>query len=105
MELGMNPIQFGEFIGSKMSSAITTMSVGVAENPYNKVALQLKLKQEQLELKEKELAIREAELRKKTMPLNTKILLFVAGGILVLFVLILLNFYFDFKRKKNEKNL
>ena len=104
LELGMNPIELGNLIGARISSAITTMSVGVAENPHNKLALQLKTKQNELKLKEKELLIRERELKKENLFLNQKLLIVVAFGILFLFFLILLNFYLDYKRRKNEKN-
>jgi len=98
-ELGLSPIDITKFAGSKIGSAVG-MSVGVAENPFNKLALQLEEKEKILEEKEIELNKKEAELNKESILDNDSLLLFSAGGILVLLVLILINFYLDYKRRK-----
>jgi len=96
----MNPIQIGQFMGAKMGQAVG-MSVAVPENPFNKLALELQEKEELLESREAELAAREASLGVNN---NTqqKLLIFVAVGIVVLLVLILINFYYDWYRQKRQ---
>lgn len=97
-ELGLSPVDISKFVGSKVGLAVG-MSVGVAENPFNKLALQLEEKEKKLEQKEVELSLKEKELNKEKFFDNDKLLLFSAGGIIILFILISVNFYLDYKRK------
>ncbi len=102
-ELGLSPVDITKFVGSKVGLAVG-MSVGVADNPFNKLAMQLDEKERKLEQKEEELSKREEALNKEIYSGNDILLLFSAGGIIVLFILISVNFYLDFKRKNNGKN-
>ena len=93
--LGSNPIQVGRYIGARFGSAVG-MSTSVPENPFNNLALQLKEKENRLTLKENELNDREKALNSGgNLPL-----LLMGAGIIVLFVLVLVNYYLDFRRKK-----
>lgn len=102
-ELGLSPVDISRYVGSRAGLAVG-MSVGVAENPFNKLALQLKEKESALAEKEKEINKKEQELDQQKFFDNDKLLLFIAGGIIALFVLIMINFYLDFKRKNNGEN-
>lgn len=96
--LGINPVNVSKFIGSRMGLAVG-MSVGVEENPFNKLALELKNKENQLNE-------REQELDQKEMALNAEnkkqdfLIMTMGFGIWVLFCLILINFYLDYKKRK-----
>ncbi|MEA3449476.1 MAG: hypothetical protein U9Q85_00620 [Patescibacteria group bacterium] len=94
----VNPISMSYFLGAKFGSAIG-MSTSVPENPMNKLALQLKAREAELDEREQNLLKHEVELSKN----REQILLYgIAGGIAVLFLLILLNFYLDAKRRRRE---
>lgn len=99
-QLGLNPVDLGKFVGAKMGSAIG-MSISVPENPINKLALELKEKEAGLNDREKELNDREKELA-RTGALNDNMYLFMGGGIVILFFLVLMNFYLDYRRRKLE---
>ena len=101
INLGINPVDIGKFFGAKAGSAIG-MSVGVPENPFNKLALQLEEKEQKLNQKEAELNQLESKL-KNTGGVNL-VNIFLAGGVVVLFILISLNFYFDYKRRQGSNN-
>lgn len=98
--LGANPIEIGRFTGASIGSAVG-ITVGVPENPFNKIALQLKEKEENLNERERVLDQRETEFI--NVKNNNKQLYFIASGIVVLFILIILNFFFDYRRKKKYK--
>ena len=87
-----------DFINNVESGVNAT--AGVASNTYNLLALQLKNKE--LNLNDKERLIREQEtgLNKSNRGFFIIILMFVV----VLFVLIVLNFYFDYRRYKMVSN-
>jgi len=102
--LGINPVDVGKFIGAKFGSAVG-MSISVPENPFNRLALQLKEKEERLVQKEQELNQKESELDSANNFSQNKLVFILMVGIIILFVLVLLNYYFDYRRKKKAKNL
>lgn len=69
-------------------------TAGVSPNVYNQLALQLKNKELNLNDKERLIQAQEAELNKNNRGFFAIILMFIA----ILFVLITLNFYFDYRR-------
>ena len=99
---GLNPIDVGVFFGAKFGSAIG-MSTKIVENPFNKLALDLRDKEEKLNLKEKELNAREVGLDNTFQTKQPLALWVLAVGIFILFILMLINFIFDYKRKNKEK--
>lgn len=99
--LGLNPINISKYYGAMFGSAVG-MSVSIPENPMNKLAKQLKDK-------EAELQQREIELNQKIKKIDNnsgqdRILIWLmGGGIMVLAMLILINFYLDHRhRSKNQ---
>ena len=85
---GLNPIDIGVFFGAKMSSAIG-MKVGVPENPFNKLAFDLKQKEERLDEREKELNQREKTIREIRDNNSNDLLIIILGiGIGIFIVLI-----------------
>ena len=92
----INPVSLSYFVGAKFSSAIG-MKTSVPENPVNKLALELKTREADLDAREQDILSREVEIYKTQ---EQYLLYGIAGGILVLFVLILLNFYLDIRRRK-----
>ncbi len=102
--LGTNPLDLGKFIGAQIGSAVgIKVTAGVPANPFNTLALQLKEKEEKLAQKEVELNKKEGELN-RIASLQNKLILAMSIGIVVLFFLIILNYYLDYKRRQNEKN-
>ena len=100
--IGLSPVSITKFIGAKLGSAVG-VSTSVPENPFNKLASQLKEKEEALALKEQELNLKAEELSSDNG--GQDILIIVLGaGIVVLFGLVLLNYYLDYRRRKNEEN-
>jgi hypothetical protein len=100
--VGLQPVDVSKFIGAKFSRAVG-MSTSVPENPFNKVALQLKEKEQQLNEKENALDLKADELAHDNYTLQTKLTIILIAGVALLFLLIMLNFYFDYKRKQQEK--
>ena len=96
--IGLNPIDISKFIGAKLGAAVG-MSISVPENPFNKLALQLKEKEERLDLREQVLFKKEQALQNS--PNQDTLIIFIAIGIGILFILILANYYFDYRRRKS----
>ena len=97
-QIGVKPVDIGKFIGAKFGRAVG-MSISIPENPFNRLAMQLQEKEDRLTQREKELDEREKELGKKSF-LSDNTGLLMAGGIILLFVLVLVNFYLDYRRKR-----
>ncbi len=92
----VNPVSLRYFLGAKFSSAIG-MKTSVPSNPINKLALELKTREADLDAREQDLLKREVETYKNR---EQYLLYGIAGGIAVLFVLILFNFYLDIRRRR-----
>jgi len=102
--IGINPVNVGVFFGAKIGSAIG-MSTSVVENPFSRLAFQLSEKENRLNQKEKELDEKEKSLGEYGKTENQPLLIWLmASGIVALFILIALNYYLDWKRKKIKKN-
>jgi hypothetical protein len=99
--LGLQPVNVSKFIGAKMGRAVG-MSISVPENPFNHLALQLDEKQSRLAVQENDLEKRELALTSINSGPQYKLIIVLATGIVVLFILILLNFYFDYRRRKQS---
>ena len=97
--IGLNPVDYSVFLGSKLGRAMG-LSVSVPENPINKLALELKQKEDQLDQKELDLNQREAEIEKQIDAKYNPAIIILSAGILVLFFLILVNYFLDYRRKK-----
>ncbi len=99
--LGLNPVDISKYYGARFSSAIG-MSVSIPENPANKIAKQLKEKEESLNARESELDKLAKELKNK--PSNDVFIVTLMGsGIVVLFLLIIINFILDKRHRKKMK--
>lgn len=100
----VNPAEIMKYFGAQVGSSIGVVSVSVSENPFNTLAQQLEEKEAQLQEKEKTLEQRETGLEKKGFSEEGRIILGLTSGLLItLLILILLNFYFDYKRTKYMK--
>jgi hypothetical protein len=100
--LGVNPIDIVKFIGAEFTSAVNVSgSASVRENPINSLALQLKNKEVALAQKEQSLQDEEASLQ-KIGSLQNNLIIFLSIGIVILFILIILNYYLDYRRRKKE---
>jgi len=73
------------------------VSVSVPPNPYNTLAVQLQEWQKRLEEKEKILTQKEIELNQKSIFQGEIISKLVVSLLVIIFLLILINFYLDFK--------
>lgn len=102
--VGISPMDVGRFIGAKFSSAMGVNSYAqIQPNPFNTLALQLKEKETRIITKEKAVDQREYDLI-RAASLQNKIIIFLTIGIIVLFVLIVINYYMDYKRRRSERN-
>lgn len=101
--LGESPIQLGQYLGARFSSAVG-MSVSVPENPVNKLALELQQKENSLTQKEQELNAREQALNESNNNRQSTLIMVLGAGIAVLFVLVILNYILDYRRRRREKN-
>jgi hypothetical protein len=97
--LGLNPVDIGKFIGAKAGKAVgVSMSTSVPPNPFNTLAMQLEQKERLLDEREQMLAQQEAG------PVSQRGLIYLLlSGIVVLSVLIILNFYLDYRRRNEKK--
>lgn len=102
--VGVSPVDFTKYMGASFSSAVgMTSQANVPPNPFNSLALQLKEKEERLDIREAQLNERESEIQSPNYVLQNKIIWGMMVGIIVLFVLILINFFLDLRRKKLNK--
>lgn len=96
---GVHPGEVFRHLAAEMGGA-TGAQVLVEENPYNQVAQQLAEKEEELEEREEELGVlldeRETE--------SNSTLNLILGLVIVLFILLVSNFYLDFKARKRENS-
>jgi len=103
--LNINPADIDSFIGAKMSGAesATINHARVSENPFNKLALELSKKEKELNRYESSLLEKEAEIEKNSSLINNEVLAILSFAMATLFVLVLINFYLDHKRRKKIK--
>lgn len=99
--LGINPVNVSKFVGSKIGRAVG-MSVSIPENPFNKLALQLKEKEAELDARERNLAGKELALNSTSGKQSNFIILALSIGIGILFILVVFNYYLDYRRKKKK---
>lgn len=97
--MGLNPVTLGKFVGAKMGSAVG-VSMTVPENPMNKLALELRKKEENLNIRENQIQKREDDLNTQRMGTQMKLIIGLGIGIIVLFILIIFNFYLDYRRRR-----
>lgn len=95
-----NPISVGRYVVAQIGSSIG-ITVSVPVNPFNTLAQQLDEKEALLLEKEKKLQQREMglqeSLEEKGSGRNRSLIYGVVGGVLL--ILILMNFYFDHRRR------
>lgn len=99
--LGANPLDIGKFFGAEFSHAVG-MSVSIPENPFNKLAVQLKEKEMKLNERELMLNNRENEIS-STDKLQNRIIYAVGLGMVLLLILIVVNFFLDHKRRRDGR--
>lgn len=93
MAFDISPAAISQYLFAQVGSAIG-MSTAVPPNPFNTLSRQLEEKEKALLEKEAGLAEKEELLAEKTDGKNH---LLIGGGILL--ILILLNFYLDYRRR------
>lgn len=102
IQLGLNPIDTGVFMGAKFGKAIG-LEVSVPANPFNKLALQLNEKEAGLDEREEALNVREQALLVEKKEASNWPLWGMGTGIIILFFLVLTNFYLDFYNRLKAK--
>lgn len=88
----------GKYFLAQAGSAIG-VTASVPPNPFNTLAQQLKEKEDGLELKEKALNEREKAMEQGNMNY------IVYGSLGVLSLLVMANFYLDYKRRNSDLNV
>jgi len=99
--LGAKPLDIGKFLGAQFSQAVG-MSVSIPENPFNKLAIQLKDKENRLNEREAALDLRDKEVS-QTDKMQNRIIYAIGIGLMTLLVLIVVNFFMDFHRRRNGR--
>jgi predicted PurR-regulated permease PerM len=98
---GSSPIRLAQIYGAKIGQAMG-LSMTVTENPYNKLALQLDEKEQSLTERENNLNLLQQQLLQSNE--NYKIILMILTLLVfVLLFLVILNFYLDGRRKRQEE--
>jgi len=107
LALKVGPTDLVSYSLASLGSSVG-VSVSVPPNPYNTLAVQLEQWQKKLEEKEKILTQKEIELNQRTIFQGEIISKLVVALLIIIFLLILINFYLDFKfrirfLKKNQE--
>lgn len=97
-----HPISLYNYLTSGKGDA-ADLSTTVAKNPINSLAAQLQDWEDDLNEREKNLDKLESQIVQKSK-IERILIIVIAIFLPILFVLIILNFYFDYKRRKAEKN-
>jgi len=101
--VGVSPVDYTKYLGARFSSAVgVSSSASVPPNPMNTLALQLKEKEDKLNTRESQLDKRETDLKSSSSVLQNKIIWGMMAGIVALFLLIILNFILDWRRRKTK---
>ena len=82
--------------------------VGVAPNPYNSLDAQLNQKQDQLNQQAADLAAQQAAFASSTAAANDAMaptVWYLSIAIAIIALLLILNFYFDWRRMRREKKI
>ena len=104
--IGINPISIKNYISPGTSNAEQVgASASIAVNSVNTLAKQLKDKESALVAREDALEKMEKNMFSPVYLLRNKLILFMFFGIVTLFVLLILNFYFDLKRKRRLERI
>jgi hypothetical protein len=99
--VGLNPVDFGKYFTTKLTQAVGIgTSTTVSPNPFNTLASQLKQKEERLNKKEADLNAQNFSFGSLSQRSLFFIMIF---GIVILFFLILMNFYLDYRNVKKSK--
>ncbi|MCK5416093.1 hypothetical protein KAI92_01545 [Candidatus Parcubacteria bacterium] len=100
-QVGLNPIDFGKYVGLKVvGAAKMNVSAGVSPNQYNKIAMQLEVKEDRLNQREVALGELEEKIVSNGIYGNRNLLFGLTFAIIALFMMMTTNFYFDLRRKK-----
>ncbi len=102
----LNPLRPVFFLGEKLQAATSiTNSASVPVNPINKLAMQLDEKEKQLNEKEKFLDERALAMERENSVWRSRVTLGIIIGLVLMFCLVLANFYFDSKRSRELEKL
>ncbi len=100
-QVGLNPIDFGKYVGLQIASAAKmNVSAEVKPNQYSKLAVQLETKEDMLNSREQDLLLLQKKIEKQGSITGNVAILGLSGGITILFFLMMLNYYMDYRRKK-----
>jgi hypothetical protein len=102
----LNPLRPVFFLGERLSAATSIgSSASVPLNPINKLAMQLEEKEKQLTEKERFLDERALAMERDNSVWRNRVMLGILLGLILIFCLVLANFYFDSKRAKELERL
>jgi hypothetical protein len=99
---GLNPVDVSVFLGAKLGRAVG-MSTSVPENPFNKLTKELREKEEKLDTREAGIKEREEAIAEETISRQQNLIMVMAIGLVVLFLLVVLNYYLDFRRRQRNR--
>lgn len=102
----LNPLRPVFFLGERMSAATSiSNSASVPLNPINRLAMQLEEKEKQLSEKERFLDDRALAMERENSVWRNRVTLATLIGLILIFCLVLANFYFDSRRAKELQRL
>lgn len=93
---------FPDFLRGRAQVAPVSLTASVFPNNYNTLAQQLRQKEDALSGKENELRIKELSLQNTITKERNKLLFYFGAGGAILFLLIIYNFYLDYKKSKKR---
>ncbi len=104
--LGVNPWEFSRYVGARFTAAVGISSTAsVPPNPFNTLALQLKQKEEELARREQLVEAKAAAIESPEYILRNRVIWVLIILVFSLIVLVLFNFYLDFRRRRQEEIL
>lgn len=104
--LFLHPLRPVFFLGEGLNAASSIANyASVSPNPMNKLVLQLDEKEQALTAKEQNLNDRALAIERENSVWKNRLLLGILLGLIALFVLMLVNFYFDGRRAKELEKL
>jgi len=98
--IGLSPIDLSKYFVARFSQAVG-MNVSVPANPVNYLALQLEEKEKKLNRREQ--ALNEQIVQSSAALHSNPLIVMMGSGIGVLFLLIMINYYLDFRRRREER--
>ena len=98
----VSPAEWGTYFKAQLNVGQTA---SVEENPMNKIAQELKNREEELDEREAELTKKEEFLIREIAEEQERRNMYIVGALIVVVVTVLMNFILDWKREEREEGM